>query len=487
MNFNNVSQHGIKDMKIAKFILQETGTYNEQWKRPFTSQLDGTTANIILETASRNRNLTIPALAGVANRFIKPDSTVENIIQIPNGWNEKRLRFFLEVVTEDQIGNRQTEYLVGFTDHSGLSLSNFIDPNMRCYISTVTTTRTTYVRTPLGNQIYQNVIDSSHVLSNPNYTGITSANKVYGLRPEDIYSQIENAELIEGTEVGSFHDTRNQFNLTPEKSKRSNAISATYTTNILNAYMQTSRSSDATAGRSYMLDHSRAIVKSESSMNDPFITFIRNRNHQGGNLFNYSDLLALDPNISNVTVVLPMPQAHRASLHQAGSTASWSSSDGETVFASCISQSLPGYMLDYSINKIHLIATNQDIGGRINIKVADAYSLMSGVDISEYIQGLVFKLEHELFKGLSFNNQMAFMLDVRCDLLGESWISVSLNSSPVITYVCPSFCDALMTPVTTTNIDRLNSISNDFDHLLEQLGDNNIVNTSMQPNQFGRI
>jgi hypothetical protein len=488
MNYVNTAMYGTKNMKIMKFVIQETGTYNEQFKRPFTSGLDGQTFKTIIDTVDQARAITPSTMAGVANQFLRPSVSPESHIVIPNGWTNKRLRFFLEVQTESQMGAIQTEYVVGYTDHMGLSVSNNIDPNMRFYINAINVTRTTYQHTPLGNQVHQNLIDASHILINDQYTGVHTQNQVYGLRPEDVFTQMSSLDLQQEVGTDDFCDTRISITRTPQKSKRTNAVASSYTSDILNSFLQTARADRANENKSSLVETARATVKSESTSNDPFVSFIRNKNDGSGNTFTYADLITLDSTVVHNTVVLPMTHAMRAGLHEANTgTSNWTGSDGETMFATCVSQSVPGFMLEHCINKIHFVATNQDIGGRISIKIADVYSLMTGVDITPYVQSLCFKLEHELLKDLSFNGQMSFMLDVRCDLLCETWINISLNTGPMVTFVMPSFCDALMSPVTTTSVNNLTSLAKDFDSLIENIVDRSPTIGGMSANNFNLI
>lgn len=480
------SMYGIKNMKIKKLIIQETGTYNQQWKRPFNSGLDGQTFNTIMENVQSARAIKPTALTGVANQFIHPTAQPESHIVIPNGWNERRLRYFLEIQTESQIGAIQTEYVVGYTDHNGLSLGQHLDPQMRFFINAVNTTRSMVQNTPLGSQTIQNVIDSSHILANEHYAGILNPSQVFRLRPEDVFVQMDSMEIQQETS-GDFTDTRLTIGREPIKSKRSNAIAPVFVSSILDSYLQTQRAEHNGGSRTELIESARHAIKSPSIATDPFMSFIRSRSDQSGNSFTYQDLLALDPNVQAVTVLLPMTPTIRSTLHEAGTTADWAASNGETLFATCVSQSVPGYMLDHCINKLHFQATNRSIGSQIQVQIVDVKSFMQGVDITPQVQAMIFKLETELLRDLSYNNQMDFMLDMRCDLLGETWINVSINGGALYTYVSPSFADALMSPVTTSNQQNLIAIANDFDTLLDQIGDSTNVYGGMPMAGFGNV
>lgn len=484
--------YGVKNIKIVNFIVQETGTYDQQWKRPFVSGLNQGTFNDILNTVNNTKAITPAALTGVANQFLQPSAAPESHILIPNGWGERRLRFFLEVMTESQMGSLQTEYVVGYTDYAGMDNFSRLDPNMRFFINAVNVTRTTYQHTPLGNQVYQNVIDSSHVLVNDQYTGINNNRQMYSMRPEEIYTQMESGDMAAEVGTDDFKDARLLVTHNPIKSKRTNAIAPVYVSKILDSYLKTRMAEETGGSRIELLESARATVRSDSVQSDPFISFIRSRGDGSGNSFSFNDLIALDPTIVGREKVLSLTHTTRATVHQAGSTCNWAAANGETVFATCIAQSLPGYMLDHCINNIIIRATNNSIGSQIALTVDMVKSFMKGIDITQFVQSLCFKLENELLKDLSYNNQMGFTVEIRCDLLGETWINLSINSGPFVMYVTPSFCDALMTPITTANKGQLASIAGDFDNLLNSMGSDmfsnantGIIGTSM--GGFGQI
>jgi len=493
MFYTPPSMYGTKRIQIVKFVLQETGTYNTQWKRPYVSSMDARTFNSIVEASHSSRSITPVALAGSANQFLRPTATPETHLIIPNGWQERRLRFMLELVIEEQMGNCNSEYVVGYTDYAGIDSSGRLDPNMTYIINSVSSARTVRHTTALGNQRYQNAIDASHILVNDNYQKFQTSQKEFTLRPEDIYQHMDTVDISRNEALGDFCDTQTILTKTPIKSRRSNAIAPVYVSSILDTYIKARPNENMMGTEDELLTSARYLIRSDEINNDSFIAFLRNRYSGDGNHFTFADLQALDPNVVNVTHVMPLNTVTRASLHQTGITSDWGASDGETVFATCVSQSLPGYMLMNCVNKLHIQATNRDICGKTNIIVINIRSFMENVDMTPYIQSILFKLENELFRDLSYNNKMDFAIDVKCDLLGETWINLSINSGPFITYVTPSFCDALMSPMVTLNYNNCTSIASDFSNLLSQICDSNPIiasdpnNTNATASGFGLI
>lgn len=465
------NMYGVKSMRVARFVIQETGTYNQQYRRPYEAQLTSEAKNTILDTIDRTKSISATTMAGVSNLVLSARAAPESNIMIPNGWGTRRLRFFMEIVTEDRTGMMHTsEYIVGYTDHCGLSLSNHIDPNMVFYINGVNITRTRTMATPLGNQVHHNLLDASHVLVNNQYEGMYGNNKVFTLRPEDVYDQMDNRELAEGLD-GFAVDGRTMLTSSATKSNRGNAIVPNYVASLLNSYLQISRDHNQ-ADQGSIIRDARSTVQSGTISEDPFMSFVRGKYAMsGGDHFTYQDLLSLDPNVVNVTHVAPVNEALRGSMHHMGQTADWGSSDLTTQAATQIAQSLPSYMLQFGINKLRMHSTNLDIGGVITTIPSDVRSFNSGEDLTRNIQALIFRMEHELMRGITFNGSMGYMLEVTCDLLGETWINLSLNGEPPTCYVAPSFCDALMAPVVTSNFTILDGLANDFDALMKDIID----------------
>jgi hypothetical protein len=125
------------------------------------------------------------------------------------------------------------------------------------------------------------------------------------------------------------------------------------------------------------------------------------------------------------------------------------------------------------LSNIGFIANNLGFNGVTDIKIVAApKSLSNSMDLTLPIQKFIFRLENEMLRSLSYSNSISYMLEVKCDTLGETWINISVNGEPTVLYVTPSFCDALMTPVTTYNNALLNSVASDFNTLMGEIAEN---------------
>jgi hypothetical protein len=488
VNYNS-QQYAVKAMHIKRLIVAQTGTYNQQYRRPYTSSLDGTSRTQMLDAIEQSKTITPATVAGVSNQFIKPAATPECMIDIANGWATQRLRFMMEIQSQDMMGNITSEYVVGYTDHPGLSLGGHLDPSMVFTINAINTTRTkTQTSHSLGAQTYQNFIDASSILVNDHYNGAIAPQQLFGLRPEDVYSQLDNQTLAEGLgEDSMLVAARSLITTRAIKSRRSNAIAPVYVAKVLDSYLQTTRA-DMTSGDSELYEQARCSVRSQSANEDPFMAFLRTKSNTETNYqFTYGDLMMLDPNVVSPSVTIPVPvkPIWQSGLHQAGQTAHWGGTDYTTLFATTLSQSLPGYMLSFGLNKLHLFATNLDSTGAISIQPSHWKSFSENVDMTNALTSLCYRLEVELLRDMCHSGEVLFNLEIKCDLLGDTFTRISLNGEPPVEFMTPSFCDSLLAPMVTSNNLLLDGITSDFGCLMREIADGHVTGATVTSNQLG--
>ena len=146
-------------LRVVRFLITETGTYNPMYRRSYHTEMQAGTLSAIEEKVANAKRITPQMLGGLADRFILPTAAVEQMalpnggtaprqIVIPHGWNERRLRFMLEVETDFGTGGRITEMIQGYTDHLGVTHNGVIDPNMEFHVNSVLKIRKQTDNTP---------------------------------------------------------------------------------------------------------------------------------------------------------------------------------------------------------------------------------------------------------------------------------------------------------------------------------------------------
>ena len=219
-----------QNMRITKLLIVETGSYNPQYRRPYNTTLDGQTLNVLQERLAGAVDYVPGQMGGIANQFIAPQANPEKQIEMPGGWQERRMRFMAEVEIELYAGAKMREIVMGYTDHLGATATGLLDPQMMFYVNSTAAIRDSVERTPMGNQVHSSVTDNSHVLVDHNWSGVFSANTDKRLRPEDVYSTMSRSHL-EG--LGTVMDARVASTQQAVKSRRQNGSAANYMASIL--------------------------------------------------------------------------------------------------------------------------------------------------------------------------------------------------------------------------------------------------------------
>ena len=458
-----LSMYGQDKLGVVKLIVQQTGTYGQQFRRPYMANTTGAVVQAVVEEALQSNKL-MPASFAINGQasFISQRAEPESIIPIANGWNVERLRFVLELMRSDNMGTRHRIFVSGYTEYSDLSLQGSIDPRMKFFINSITTSKVHDVRTPVGMQTYNKVIDTSQILVNRDYVGVGTAAPALSLAPENVFSNWENMDMRTHNPDAMMLDLRQNLTGQPTKNKRENAIAPQNSSTILNTYLQTRRGNPEMT-QDELLTQCGRMVRGTPAAEDAFIGFLMIRRRQMGhsylslfdNTFTMDDLLALDPNTPAVTT----PVMFTDGLHRTGLTADWGASDLPTQTAAMLAQSLPSYMALQCFSFISIKSTNMHtVGGQI-VSVVDGVQGFGGGNQAAEIEAFIFRINQELMTGLTHGNQIPYMLDAKVDTLGETWIEISINGEPPAMYVAPTFSDALATPVVTTNSQVLEGIT----------------------------
>ena len=458
------------NLRIVRLIMQETGTYNQQYSRPYQTHCDHTTLAAVTERViDRNGGrFDSAALSGLAGSFIAPTSTPESIIPIVNGWNEKRARFLMEVDCQFQVGGSSTTYIQGYTNFPGITMNNSIAPDMEFYINSIITTKKSNVHTPYGMQTYETVTDNSHLLCSNSWSGITQLGQQRMMRPQDVFCNMQASHIpgVYDSDVANVYDGRTILRTEATKSARVNGLAGAYASKIIDGYVIGNSLSDYGQNETNILNRSRSEVNEEQAATDPFLAAMSSITANGiTNKFRFSDLVKLDQNVYNVSNYAISGNTQLVQSHYTGQTAQWHGSDRITLGATILSQAVPAIMMDLMINHLIFKSTNHDITGQMQTVIIDGKSF-SNMDLTRHLELFKRRLEKEILLDLTFNNQVSYALEMRIDLLGETWIKISLDGQPSVDYVTPSFCDNLFVPVITSNISTVENLTHDFENLV---------------------
>ena len=463
-------------LRVADLMLQETGTYNPMFTRPYNLEMNGFAVdNIANRVAQANTSkISGTLLSGVASEILRPTAYVDpnnSSIMIPAGWNERRVRFILAIEVDYNVGGKTFYYFQGYTDYPGITESN-VDPNMTFIINSFVGVSRTPIMTPSGMSFKDIITESSQVLSDPS-AQTSLQGSAFSMRPQDVFQGMTANYMKQGYSYlhdDRFLDTRNVLRSDGVRSSRVNNTSSNYMAKVIDGYLHGNQLSMFGQSNGDIIDRATEQVFETPLSENPFIRAISDIKGIGiHNRFTYNDLMRLDPNTFNMTKLMIPKPVQRQQMHQAGQTAYWNGADEHTTAATCISHAVPALMMDMMIFKTTLFSTNHTVNTAPVTNCVFA-ATPGGEPTPQQVSMLCSRLETEVLRDLTFNNQIAYRLKIDADLMGETRITIALGNNPEEVFVVPSFCDSLYVPVITPNHDRFVSTVSDFETLL-----NNVV------------
>jgi hypothetical protein len=457
----------VSQVVVRNLLISNTGTYNNQQVRPYMSNVNENDINTIINMMGQhNATITSQQIAGRVSNFIAPTANSLGNVNIVNGWDNQRCRFLLEVDVSYVVGQVIKYYFQGFTDFLGVTNNGSIAPDMVFYINAINSVANVVTRTPTGPSSSNFSRDNMQVISG-NTNGYGGEN--YMLRPSDVFTHISMENRMNTADVNMIRDTRSLVTSnTVNSSNRNNNIPSNFVSSVLNTYILQNKNDDFGNPVSEVFDRSVSATMEMPISENPFIALI-STGMFGTNTFTFGNLVDIDRNTPQVTTV-SLGSTGVTGLHHVGQTASWHSSDRETIAATVLANSVPAIALDSMITNVYFKATNHAIGGVINFVIVDLNSPNKG-DITREIELFKHRVITEVINDITFGNQDSFQLDMSIDIFGETYISISLSGAPAMEYVAPTFADSLYSPVVSNTVNSLQNMSMGFGLMFELVDD----------------
>jgi len=464
-----------QELRITKLILQETGTYNPIYERPFESKLDGVMLDQISERLYNSKNDTIGEglFSGIANNTLSPSAIPGSQIQIPNGWDTKRNRFFMVVEWNPVNGTGGIYYYQGFTDRPGVTLQGNIDPEMTFYINSYIKVVRGVLQSNTGEIYNDSVVESAQVINNElvvDYANGYEPLTIYTSRPTDMFSAIQSAYLQAGYASEDqvnipFTDSRNILNDNITSSRR-NSNPASYISSIVSDYKRGLSLVDYGQYDSEIYDRSKdvSLLKEGTLRGNPLFRSISNiKGYGSGISFNFNDLETIDPGVTSVTDCLLTNSDH---LMHSRDSESWNTATLDAQIASTIASALPGILIENFIADISFTATNCTSDMTSEVTILECHGLTMGFNVgnlNRFITGVIHKL--------LVNIQDTYMLTINCSIYLEVRIAIQIGGCSPVEYVVPTFCDSMLTPILNKNKATYNNLVSDIETLLESTKD----------------
>lgn len=442
---------------ISRLLICEVLGHHNQYLRPYQAHVDRESLNHMKNYLDNPGNVTPIGLSSLPTPFITPSATPGAKVDIINGWNEKRFRFMMEVVFDNDFQKR-SEIICGFTDYPGISHGNHLDPNMVFYINSIVPMRHNIVSYAHGNMEMSIPYSPAQMISKENYSNLSG--NMYNMTPVSLINRLTTDAWQFSGEV---HDLSSDVSY-PSLSLRNYTNPGRYASKILNSFkdygvntnMGVERDSEANVLSTI---RGELLESSPSTNQNTFINLIRNITQNGlGTAFTFGDLMRIDSRVTqdDVTkVFLKQPTINAFDTeHLAGARI-------ETQTAITISNVLPTIMMDYGIVSLSFTSTNNTIGVQRITTITNIHT-MSGSqnDLSPYIQTIVNRIDQEIMSAISQQNMINYDIEVQCDLIGDTILFVTMGGSNIkYPYVVPTFADSLFSPVLTSNVQDLDTLA----------------------------
>jgi hypothetical protein len=516
----NFMNRRVKNTRILEFVAQDVTGFKPQVLRPYKTTLDGnimdTIVNTVAEDISRTGKVNPVNFTRASSGFLMPSALHTGIVGIPNGWDTSRLRFILRVESELFTGSIVRTYITGFTTHYGIGINNSVDPHMEFHVNNIVESTVQNVETVQGTiqreivtgcfqaidgvmirdntSIYANQGLNNNLVNGMSFAGMQNMGGMAGmdmglgvqpdpsletpivtLRPSDVLLNINatntsNSMNSIGIEHNYYTDTRL---LAGDKrfisNERSNNNPLSYMVNLINSYTM-SANEISSSGFTPESAHSVAYNKfADSSVTtNVFLQALNKiRGTRGDSAkFTLGDLCALVPTAEQQFIVMRTSPASTMNMNPLTDSENLTGATLAHSMVATLSQSVPAMMSKYFIKHLHIIATNQVIGGDVPSVIIVNLDTMIQIDITPYIPQFIERIKREILDYVSQANLINYDMTIDCYSFGSTTINISVCGEPHINFIIPSFCDSLFSPVVSNDRNSLNLLSADVDHIL---------------------
>lgn len=440
--------------EIRGLYLQETGTYNDQFHRPYVATMDNNSVRMmqqrVEEATSINPAAAIePSLvAGLCSGIITPSASHEGTVNIVNGWNQKRFRFILVVEVPNAFMN-DIYIFQGYSEFfDRTAISGLIDPNMVFFINSEIRIQRRNSQNNFGfsDRIAENrqFIDG-RILANNQTTEVSM------LRPKDVISGIQTNHINNNVNAHVLMDSR--VNATNEvvSNSRKNGIPSRYLARTISGH----RSAQSIAGYEYgdgntnVFDRTIQALHESSPNENPFIqrlTDMTGFTAYTKNNFTLTELEKLDPFIGGKINYSPVDE--RVGLHATGMTSYLNAANIETMLANMISNGLSALMIEAGLSFVSFMTTTMVTGQPNTTMISPGRPMTTQNPVQAY-NFFINLFNTTLMPDLSRNFTIPFTATIVGDLFGDIDIVISIDGGPPERCVFPAFADSLITPVAT--------------------------------------
>ena len=468
-------------MVINKLFISTSQRYRTPQIRSYTLNTTYDALNNIHDLVSRGsrRNLdplnlsrVVPGVIGLSRIGINAN--------IPYGWQQERLRFMMEVISDHALGKLFT-YIQGYSDYYDASMSGHIDPNITLFINSVT--EVLYFIDPNTGKDNFRILKAYNVFNN-NYSSYDNydMDRLRVIRPLDVISNLDMLQVKE--EDGYFIDTTSNFK-DVKTSRRINNDPMRYLSKVLDSHIQSRDLSSVGYSNRDLTSNAMALAAEDSLISNPFLATIHDMTGEInptsftiGFLDSLDRTLLTDPR--RTTMLRISENGHRLSTLRlptsvdsltTNDTADFTQPSMEAVLAQEILGSIIDTMSSNFITEIVLSMTNDTVD---MVPAVIPYSVSCFIDKAysieiEFCNRLITYIESVLMPKLTQNNNILLNCTLAISLNTDSTVNISINGQPEMIFRFPTFADSTYAPVISDKINQDNIVG-DFENLISAIG-----------------
>lgn len=511
-NREGVDAVDMEGLSVMGITLVETGTYDPEFLRPYVVSATRDDINHFADVVAEDGGeVQAESVAGIAGRIMSYKSRVSDrdLVDIENGWDEKRFSFIFEVIERerdefnyDNPDKEVVTYISGFTNCMDIadrtsvnrgSRSNaevFLAPDTEFYVSNIRRIERSTRRIKTNNQLivpaylkgsrYRQGRDELFTLRPKDVFTTQGANDVINRRDKDL-PRINNANKLTGSQIKPSRVT----NLSPAL-YLSSTVNALTRAETRNPQRDAFGSYDPAGGiRDGIYSYAKSMLGEDTAYEpNSFLRIMREKTTFGRDQsFTWRELTDLFghaiEDITDIHQSDPIKQDVRQA--RAGDGAGWDNNENagrNAVFATVLKQTLPGFAVESMINACRIEASNilsrseelDAIAGALVVVSDIVWATKLPQDLqNRYADEFEQNIARNILRDLSINNAIDYDIVVELNWRFDSFYYVAIEGGEMLEFPSAGFSNALTSPIITTSQETTDVIGQELNSIVRNI------------------
>jgi len=362
--------------------------------------------------------------------IIKINEEKIGVAKIANGWDNERFSFLLVTEIETDSGTLES-YIQGYTEHKNQTDDGAVDQHMKFYINSI-------------NDIFRVVDPESNeeiLLKNSNYNIIRNPGEnLIMASPYEVFTNKIYSELDENTTICNKFEFTNDVIL-----DRNSNVPLKFINRIIRSYSASAYTSSPHVTKEDILKEACGFTSDNVMMNTTTIQKLCDATGVPGICeFDLDTLSKIDPNIKEHVTILNVDSNKETTP---GNFTSYVNNK-EFNIANEVTHSISAILTDNLLSTIEFSISNKTGVHLISIKSVNSF--IPGTDMNSDLENVISQIMLKVMPKVSDNNKILLDINVSCNILTDSVISVTIGDGTKSEFVFPTFADGLYSPIIST-------------------------------------